>query len=387
MRRIAILGSTGSIGRQTLDVIAAHPDRFAVCGLAANKNVALLREQIERFRPSVAACGETADAISVTGTTRVVRGEGGLFAVACESRADIVVGATDGLVALRALLEAAERGVDIALANKEVAVAAGEPLLGAARASGARVLPVDSEHSAVAQCLAGERREDVRTVVLTASGGPFWELPIDRFATVTPDQACMHPTWSMGTKNTLDSATLMNKGLEVIEACRLFDLRPSQLEIVVHRQSVAHAFVIFKDGSVKSQLASPDMRLPIGYALGYPERLEPPIAIDATRDVLGLGDRTSMLSFEPMDHARFPCVRLAYRAIEAGGTCPAVLSAANEEAGRAFLQGAIGFTDIAALVASALDAHHAKPAELSEIESADAWARSFTRDAIAGSRL
>jgi 1-deoxy-D-xylulose-5-phosphate reductoisomerase len=385
MRRIAILGSTGSIGRQALDVIAKHPDRFSVCGLAANANVELLAEQIETLRPDVASCGTNEGLSKLPRSARERRfecGPEGLLAVAAESGADIVLAATDGLVACSAVFAAVERGIDVALANKEIAVAAGEPLFALAKRTGSRLLPVDSEHSAVFQCLAGERRENVRSIVLTASGGPFWEYPLDKLAAITPAQAQVHPTWSMGPKNTLDSATLMNKGLEVIEACRFFEVTPKQIEIVVHRQSVAHAFVIFSDGSVKAQLAAPDMRVPIGFALAYPDRLDDAVALAATRRALGLEQLASVLTFEPVDDERFPAVALAYRAAEAGGTYPAVLSSANEEAGRAFLQGKIKFADIGTLVAAALDAHDALPGNLANILESDRWARSFTRDAI-----
>ena len=387
MRRIAILGSTGSIGRQALDVIASHPDRFAVCGVAAKTNIELLGAQVRRFHPVVVSCATAALAGELKGrlgeeVPRITWGSEGLAAVAAESEADIVLAATDGLIACSAVFAAVERKIDVALANKEIAVAAGEPLFAAAQRTGARILPVDSEHSAVFQCLRGERIDDVRSIVLTASGGPFWDLPREMLAAVTPEQALAHPTWSMGPKNSLDSATLMNKGLEVIEACRFFGVSARQVEIVVHRQSVAHAFVIFSDGSVKAQLAAPDMHMPIAVALAFPDRLDAPIALEATRTALGLEGRTSMLTFEPVDTARFPAVGLAYRAASSGGTYPAVLSASNEEAGRAFLQGKIKFVDIGALVAAALDAHTAQSATLPNIEEADRWARSFTRDAI-----
>jgi len=395
MRRVAILGSTGSIGRQALDVIAAHPDRFSVCALAAGSTTDLLADQIRSFEPSIVSCATEAGVadlrarIGANGAKAAIRiehGERGLIAVAAESGADIVLAATDGLVACRAVFAAVERGIAIALANKEIAVAAGEPLFAAARASGARIMPVDSEHSAVFQCLLGEKMSDVRTVVLTASGGPFVDFTPEELASVTPAQALVHPTWTMGPKNTLDSATLMNKGLEVIEACRLFDLAPSQIDVVIHRQSIAHAFVVMNDGSVKAQIASPDMRTPIGFALAYPQRLDRAVALDATLGALGLQSRKSAWTFEPVDHARFPSVRLAYRAALAGGTYPAVLSATNEEAGRAFLQGKIRFVEIGDIVAAALDAHDAQPARLPDIEEADRWARSFTRDVVAGSR-
>jgi len=385
VRRIAILGSTGSIGRQALDLIAAHPDRFAVCGLAANANVDLLATQARRFAPDIVSCGnrESLEALrSSRVAARVECGAAGLLAVAVDSGADMVLAATDGLVACEAVFAAVERAVDVAVANKEIVVAAGEPLFALAKRTGAHILPVDSEHCAVFQCLAGERPEDVATVVLTASGGPFVDVPTDRLPSVTPEQALAHPTWSMGPKNSLDSATLMNKGLEMIEACRFFALAPSQIEIVVHRQSVAHAFVIFSDGSVKSQLAWPDMRMPIGFALNYPQRMGVPIGLPETRRSLGLDGRSAVLTFEPVDEAKFPSLQLAYRAAQAGGTCPAVLSAANEEAGRAFIQGKIKFVDIGAFVAAALDGHAARPATLPNILESDQWARSFTRDAI-----
>jgi 1-deoxy-D-xylulose-5-phosphate reductoisomerase len=385
MRKVAILGSTGSIGRQALDVIAAHPDRFTVCGLAANESVEMLAAQAGEFHPSVVSCGTEEGALELRSRVRDPRveyGARGLEAVAVESGANIVLAATDGLVANRAIFAAVRRGIDVALANKEIAVAFGEPLFALAKASGARILPVDSEHSAVFQCLVGERREDVSGIVLTASGGPFWELPLSALQSVTPEHALRHPTWRMGPKNTIDSATLMNKGLEVIEACRFFDLDPSRIEVVVHRQSVAHAFVLFTDGSVKAQLAAPDMRMPIGFALSHPLRLSGAVALEATRGAIGLGGAASSLTFEPVDEARFPCLRLAYRAIERGGTYPAVLSAANEVAGRAFLQGKLKFTDIARIVSDALEIHVGGGAAMSDIEEADRWARSFARDAI-----
>ena len=394
MRRVAILGSTGSIGRQTLEVIAAYPARFEVCALAAGRNVDLFAEQIRTFAPAVVSCATDEAAAALRGKlgadasrTRIEHGGPGLAAVAAGSGADIVVAATDGLVACSAIFAAVERGVDIALANKEVAVAAGEPLFSTAARSGAAVLPVDSEHCAIFQCLRGERASDVRKVVITASGGPFVDADVEALAAATPAQALVHPTWQMGSKNTLDSATLMNKGLEVIEACRFFGLASSQVDVVVHRQSIAHAFVILCDGSVKAQVASPDMRMPIGFALAYPERLDRAVALPATLRALGLDGSRSTWTFEPVDHRRFPCLRLAYRALEAGGTCPAVLSAANEEAGRAFLAGQVRFVDIGAIVAEALDAHEAGPALLPDIEEADRWARSFTRDVVSRARL
>src|SRR5580700_7268507 len=260
-RRVAILGSTGSIGTQALDVIGAHPDRFEVVGLAAGRNVALLREQAKRFAPAV--------------VTSAADGPDGLLRVAVETRPDVVLAATDGAVAFDAVHAAIERGIDVAVANKELIVAAGEVMLAAAARSGSRLLPVDSEHSALFQCLVGEDPAVVAALVLTASGGPFRTASAEEMAQATLESALAHPTWRMGTKNTIDSATMMNKGLEVIEASRLFGMPGERIQIVVHPQSVAHGFVVFSDGSVKGQLCAPDMRIPIGYALAYPDRLAP----------------------------------------------------------------------------------------------------------------
>jgi 1-deoxy-D-xylulose-5-phosphate reductoisomerase len=387
VKRVAILGSTGSIGSQALDVIAAHPDRFRIAALAAGNNIALLARQANRFKPpflsagSSALAGELRAALDYAPRT-IGHGATGLTE-AVEEDIDCVLAATDGMVSLNAVLRAIDRGCSIALANKELAVAAGELLFTRARASGATIVPVDSEHSAVFQCLSGEDLADVAQVVLTASGGPFWELSLDQMRDVSPAQALAHPTWAMGPKNTIDSATMMNKGLEVIEASRFFGLAPEQIDVVVHRQSVAHAFIVFRDGSIKAQLGAPDMRIPIGYALAYPQRL-PGGDAGKARDSIGLGGATR-LTFEPLDNSRFPAVALCFRALRAGGTFPAVLSAANEEAGRAFLQGKVKFTEISALVENALDRHAGgptTPATLDAIAAADAWARSWTRAEI-----
>ena len=387
MRRIAILGSTGSIGRQALEVIAAHSDRFSVVALAANRNIAELARQANALRPAVVSAG-TAELSARCAELLEFRprltgsGQSGLVAAAAQSGADVVLAATDGMAALQAVSAAVRAGMHIALANKEVLVGAGRYLCTMARASGARIIPVDSEHSALFQCLAGEPSSTVTTVVLTASGGPFWNFGRDELERATPEQALQHPIWSMGAKNTIDSATLMNKGLEVIEASHLFDLPAERIRVVVHRQSIAHGFVIFTDGSVKAQLAAPDMRLPIGYALAYPERLPAPVSMMRTSEAIGLGEQRSTLTFEPVDDVRFPSVRLAYSALEQGGTYPAVLSSANEEAGRAFLQRKIKFTDICPIVAAALAAHAAGADGLEEIEAADHFGRTFARDAI-----
>ncbi len=365
-KRVAILGSTGSIGTQALDVIAAHPDRFVVVGLAAGKNLERLREQCERFAPEIAT---TAD-----------DGSDGLRRVALDTRPDIVLAATDGAVAFDAVLEAIQRGTDIAVANKELIVAAGEVMLEAAARSGSRVLPVDSEHSAVFQCLVGEDPGRVAAVGITASGGPFRNATAAEMAEATLERALAHPTWRMGTKNTIDSATMMNKGLEAIEASRLFHQPGERVLIAVHPQSIVHGFVVFTDGSVKAQVCAPDMRLPIGYALSYPDRLachpEPVEGLDPLQ-ALGAQAQVSRLAydFERPDLERFPCVRLAYEALARGGTAPAVLSAANEVAVRSFVEGKVGFGEIARIIETTLERVAHRDATLAHIREADSDAR------------
>jgi 1-deoxy-D-xylulose-5-phosphate reductoisomerase len=372
-RRVAILGSTGSIGTQALDVIAQHPDRFEVVALAAGRNRALLQEQIGRFDPQIATTAED-------GPTALQR-------VAVESKPDVVLAATDGAVAFDAVFAAVERGIDIAVANKELIVAAGELLVASASRSGSALLPVDSEHSAIFQCLQGERAERVREIVLTASGGPFWRWSADRIAQAELDAALAHPTWRMGTKNTIDSATMMNKGLEVIEASRLFGLPGDRVRFVVHPQSIAHGFVVFSDGSVKAQLAAPDMRVPIGYALTYPDRLPDPPADwtggESTLAAIGGASGVPLrYDFEPPDLVRFPCVRLAYEALATGGTMPAVLSAANEVAVAAFVERKIGFGDIPAIIETAMVETGRAELTLAQIRIADRQARVAAERAV-----
>jgi 1-deoxy-D-xylulose-5-phosphate reductoisomerase len=361
-KKVAILGSTGSIGTQALDVIARHPEEFEVVALAAGRNVALLRQQVERFQPAV--------------VTSAQDGPAGLMRAAVESEPEILLAATDGSVAFDAVFAAVARGTDIAVANKELIVAAGELLVDSAHRSGARLLPVDSEHSAIFQCLVGEERSSVASLVLTASGGPFWRAPREAMERAGVEAALAHPTWRMGTKNTIDSATMMNKGLEVIEASRLFGFPGEQIRIVVHPQSVAHGFVFFTDGSVKGQLAAPDMRLPIGYALAYPKRLNS-LGELATLEALGAktGETVMRYDFEPPDPARFPCVRLAYDALAAGGARPAVLSAANEVAVQAFVEGRIEFGQIPVIIAEALDRVAEREPTLEGVRTADREAR------------
>jgi 1-deoxy-D-xylulose-5-phosphate reductoisomerase len=369
VKRVAILGSTGSIGRQALDVISRHRDRFQVVGLAAGRNAALLREQAEQFGAGVISLRDES-------------GAHGLMRVATESGADIVLAATDGAVAFDAVFAAVAHGIDVAVANKELVVAAGELLLRAAAQSGSRILPVDSEHSALFQCLVGEPKERIARLVLTASGGPFWDKTPQEMENATVEDALAHPTWRMGTKNTIDSATLMNKGLEVIEASRLFDVPWDRIDVLVHRTSVAHGLAIFTDGSVKAQLCPPDMRVPIGYALAYPDRLDDTSLWPDSRTVDALtalgaraGEDATALRFERPDHARFPCLRLAYRALERGGTAPAALSAANEIAVAAFVDGKIGFRRIPEVIESVLEGVPAEELSLDTVRAADARAR------------
>ncbi len=369
-KRVAILGSTGSIGRQALDVIGRHPERFEVVGLAAGRNVDLLAEQVANFRPHIAATA--AD------------GPDGLRAVAVDSKPDILLAATDGAVAFDAVFAAVDAGIDVAVANKELIVAAGELLFRHAKASGARLLPVDSEHSAIFQCVDGEPHERIAGIVLTASGGPFWTRTKDEMRDATVADALKHPTWQMGVKNTIDSASLMNKGLEVIEASRFFDLPAEKIHVLVHRTSVAHGFAIFTDGNVVGQFAAPDMRLPIGYALVYPDRLADRIVTDA---LVALGGRAAeqatTLGFERPDLERFPCLGLAYRALAAGGTAPAALSAANEIAVAAFVDGKIRFGDIAPCIAEVLDALAGEELSLEAVRRADRFARERATVAVA----
>jgi 1-deoxy-D-xylulose-5-phosphate reductoisomerase len=386
-KKVAILGSTGSIGTQTLDVIARHPERFRVVALAAGSRFGALIEQAKLFGPDVVSCATEADAAIVRAElprgTRVVSGAAGLIAVAAESGADVVVAATDGAVAFDAVFAAVERGIRIAVANKELIVAAGELFMAAAARSGAEIVPVDSEHSAIFQCLVGEPRESVATIVLTASGGPFWDWDGEAIADAALADALRHPTWQMGPKNTVDSASLMNKGLEVIEASRLFALPAERIEVLVHRTSVAHGFVIFSDGNVKAQLAPPDMRLPIGYALAYPDRLGGRPGTSALAALGAKGDEAlARLEFMPPDPERFPCLGLAYAALRRGGVAPAVLSAANEIAVDAFVRGAIRFGSIPDVVAAALAGVPDGPLSLTAVRAADARARELARSAV-----
>jgi 1-deoxy-D-xylulose-5-phosphate reductoisomerase len=387
VKRVAILGSTGSIGTQTLDVVARHPDRFRIAALAAGSRVRELVEQARRFDVELVSCANATDLADVRAalpeTTRVAFGAAGLLAVATESEADVVVAATDGAVAFDAVFAAVERGIRIAVANKELIVAAGELFMRAAARSGAVIVPVDSEHSALFQCLVGEPAGRIGSLILTASGGPFWTWKREAIERASLADALRHPTWQMGPKNTVDSASMMNKGLEVIEASRLFGIDADRIDVLVHRTSVAHGFVVFTDGNVKAQLAPPDMRLPIGYALAYPDRLPGGEKVDAFAALGAARDAASAdLAFARPDLDRFPCLGLAYAALRRGGTVPAALSAANEIAVTAFVEGAIRFGAIPSVVAAAVAGTPDEDLSLASVRSADLRARAMARAAI-----
>lgn len=370
---VAILGSTGSVGRNALGVIARFPRRFRVTALCAGRNAAALGEQARRFRPRYLCLSEESARTGLGGVprgTRVLFGEEGMGEAACASGTDIVLAAASGVSSIRPVIAAASRGKRIALANKELLVMAGKFLVAAARAGGAAILPVDSEHSAVFQAIGGQRREDISRILLTASGGPFRNRTVRQMRDVTVEEALGHPTWRMGAKISVDSATLMNKGLEVIEATWLFGLPPSRIDVLIHPQSIVHSMVEFRDGSLIAQLGVPDMRIPIGYALSYPERL--PLELPRL-----MPHRMDGWSFEPPDTRNFPALSLAYAAAEAGGTAPAVLNAANEVAVGAFLAGRIRFTDIVRVVETLMAGSRRERGgiTLEHVLSADAAAR------------
>jgi 1-deoxy-D-xylulose-5-phosphate reductoisomerase len=373
VKRLAILGSTGSIGVQALDVVSRFPDRFEVVALSAGRNVARLAEQVARFRPRLVAVADEAAARDLRGLVpagvEIVPGEGGAVAAASHSDVQYVLAAISGGAGLQSTAAAVEAGKAIGLANKESLVLAGELLVRRAGERGATILPVDSEHSAIHQSLVGHNRADVRRLILTASGGPLRGVPAAELRDVTPERALRHPNWSMGDKITIDSATLMNKGLEVIEARWLFDVEPRRIDIVVHPESIVHSMVEYIDGSLVAQLGISDMRGPISYALGYPGRL----ALDLSPlDLVRIG----RLTFEAPDAARFPAFTLAYRALELGGTAPAVLSGADEAAVAAFLAGRCRFTDVAELCAAALEAHTVEPLRsVEQALQASEWGR------------
>ena len=363
MKRIAVLGSTGSIGQQTLDVVRWHPDEFQVVGLVAAQPSSRFTAQVEEFRPPL-TCLTTAE------------GEERLVDLACDPRIDLLVVATSGTVGFRPTIAALGTGKAVALANKETLIMAGHLVTEAAALSNAPLLPIDSEHSAIWQCLQGEEpyAERVQRLLLTASGGAFRDHPAEALGVVTPAEALQHPTWNMGKKITIDSATLMNKGLEVIEAHWLFGLGFDNIDVVIHHQSLIHSLVEFVDGSVKAQLGLPDMRLPIQYALAHPRRLHAPVE---RLDLAAVGQ----LTFAPVDNAKYPCLALAYQAGRGGGTYPTVLNAANEVAVERFLAGNLRFTQIFAVIDAALQAHSPQPVPtLEQVMQADQWARTFARN-------
>ena len=382
MKRLAILGSTGSIGQSTLAVVAEHPGEFVVTGLAAGQNVKVLAEQIRQFCPArVSVQDETVAAalrelLPREGAPEILWGRAGVREVAVASGADLVVSAMVGAVGLEPTLAAIHAGLPVALANKETLVAAGSLVMAAARERGVPIIPVDSEHSAIFQSLHGQRPEDVQHLWLTASGGPFRTWDLERLRGATAAQALKHPNWSMGPKITIDSATMMNKALEVIEASVLFGLPVDQVGVYIHPQSIIHSLVEFVDGSVIAQLGVPDMRLPIAYALTYPQRRP----LNSPRlDLCQVG----RLTFEAPDMTRFPGLALGYAAARAGGTMPAVLNAANEMAVAAFLGGRLGFMDIPKTVEATMAAHQPQPLEsLEQVLAVNRWARDFAQGLI-----
>ena len=385
MKRLAILGSTGSIGTSALAVVDAHPDKLQVVSLAAGDNDALLAEQVEKYHPDVVAMatGDAVDRLRASGVRLPIVGTAtpGLIAVATHPAVDIVICASSGTAALEAVLAAIEAGKTIALANKEVLVMAGALVTGAARAHGVAILPVDSEHNAIHQCLHGRQAHEIRRLILTASGGPFRDASVAALERVTPEAALRHPTWQMGRKITIDSATLMNKGLEVIEAHWLFDVDADRIDVVIHPQSVVHSMVELTDGSVIAQLGVTDMRLPIQYACSYPDRWDAALpSLDLTR--------AGRLDFLPPPHERFPCLGLAYRALRAGGSLAVVLNAANEVAVDAFLEGKLGFTAIPRVIEKTMDAHETtQVATLGVVRRVDEWARQHAAEQARGLEL
>jgi 1-deoxy-D-xylulose-5-phosphate reductoisomerase len=375
MKKIAILGSTGSIGVNSLKVIDLNPEKYQVLGLTAGRNIELLLKQIEKFHPAAVSileedlAADLRERLKKRSRTEVFSGTDGFIHVATLKEVDTVISAMTGAVGLVPTFAAVEAGKNIALANKETMVMAGPLIMDLARKKGVTILPIDSEHSAILQSLQGHPREDLRSVIITASGGPFRDLPLKKMETVTPAQALKHPSWDMGEKISIDSATLMNKGLEAIEAMWFFNLHMEQVCIVIHPQSIIHSMVEYKDGSIIAQLGIPDMTIPISYALSYPQHLE-------TRIPSLKLDEIGTLCFEKPDTKRFRCLDLALRAAEIGESMPAVLNGANEIAVDSFLKGKIGFLQLPAVIEKTMD-HH-KPFSVDSIErvmAADSWAR------------
>jgi 1-deoxy-D-xylulose-5-phosphate reductoisomerase len=384
MKRIAILGSTGSIGRSTLSVAESYPERFQIVTLAVGSNLDAAFEQASRWRPRVISLAAEADADTLRSRLQnvglrgieVVHGAAGTVRVATHPEVDFVVSAIVGVAGLEATYEAVRAGKVLGLANKECLVAAGELITAEALRQGKPLLPIDSEHNAVHQCLRGGRMEEVERIWLTASGGPFLNTPHSEFASITVEQALNHPTWKMGRRITVDSATLMNKGFEVIEACRLFHLPPVKVEVIVHPQSTIHSMVEFVDGSILAQFSVTDMRLPILYALTYPERIQSDMRFPV--------GNLRHLDFSPPDLKKFPCLRLAYEAAEAGGAKTAALNAADEVAVAAFLEGSIHFDDIPRIIEEVLDATSSGKLEsIAKVLEVDAEARRYAQQRVA----
>jgi 1-deoxy-D-xylulose-5-phosphate reductoisomerase len=385
LKHICILGSTGSIGTSTLSIIERYPERFAVTSLAAGGNVDLAFAQCQQWRPRLVSMAterladELGGRLKAVGLTaiEVVYGTAGTVRAATLSQVDFVVSAIVGLAGLEATYAAVASGKPVGLANKEAMVAAGEILTRLARKGNVPLLPIDSEHNAIHQCMRGGTAHEVRRIWLTASGGPFRQLPADQFQYITVEQALRHPTWIMGKRVTIDSATLLNKGLEIIEACRLFDLSPSAVRVTVHPQSAVHSLVEFVDGSILAQISVTDMRLPILYAMSFPER----VSSELTFDLATLGQ----LHFEPPDFARFPCLRLAYEAAEAGGAACIALNAADEVAVGAFLEGSIAFTSIPRTIEAVLEVTPPRhPETIQEVLQLDEEARRMARSVVSG---
>lgn len=388
MKRIAILGSTGSIGRSTLNIVQSYPDRFQVATMAAGAKLEVALEDAKRWKPKVISLAQEADAEKLRrelhkaklSSIEVVSGSSGTVRVATHPEVDFVVSAIVGVAGLEATYEAVKAGKTVGLANKECLVAAGELLTAEARRQGKPLLPIDSEHNAVHQCMRAGKLEEVERVWLTASGGPFLNMPKSQFDAITVEQALNHPTWKMGRRITIDSATLMNKGFEVIEACRLFNLPPRRVQVIVHPQSTIHSLVEFKDGSILAQLSVTDMRLPILYALTYPERITSDLRFDMAE--------LKRLDFAAPDLDKFPCLRLAYEAAEAGGAKTIALNAGDEVAVAAFLEGKIRFTDIPRIIGSVLDEtpdHH--PESIKKVLVADAEARRAATERVRSTKV
>ena len=381
MKNIAILGSTGSIGVTALKVIRQNLDRYRLVALTAGKNINLLLEQIKEFKPTAVAVLDEEDANRISNILKddnieIYSGEEGFVKIATLDEVEMVISSITGAAGLIPTFAAIRAGKDVALANKETMVMAGPIVIEEARRNNVSIIPVDSEHSAILQSLQGHPREDIKRIVLTASGGPFRDLSLSEMARVTPEQALKHPNWNMGNKITIDSATMMNKGLEVIEARWLFDISANQIDILVHPQSIIHSMVEYKDGAVIAQLGIPDMTIPISYALSYPHHIK--------NDLSPLElEKIGTLSFERPDFKRFRCIELAYRAIEAGGSMPAVMNGANEVAVDSFLKKEIGFLDIPLIIEKVMSLH--KPFSVDNISSVmewDRWAREKARHII-----